>query len=542
VIRDPGSGIRDPTELEAGSSKLKAKTDSIRYDQVVLSRRLCSAAALVLLALFHSASAAQPPASATPYTVVSREGRRPLAARTMSGQEMFALDDLARLFNVVVREDAAAGGLTVTAGTETIVLSAGQSLASLNGRLISLPAPPVREGRTWYVPVDFVSRALAPALGRVDLRKPSRLIIVGDIRAPRVVGRMEALGSLARLTLDIAPATQHNVVQEGTKLTVRFEADMLDAALPASTLPDLVANVRPGDGPATIAIDLGPRFASFRTTDTPGDRGTSRLVIDVMAQTTETPAAPAPTAPAPEMPPLIDLAPSGGLRAIVIDAGHGGDENGAKGLNGALEKQITLNVARRLKAALEGRLGVRVILTRDGDTTVGLDERAAIANNNKADLFVSLHANAAPRTATAGAEVFYLSLDEYGDAAERVAHTDSDPLPVFGGGTRDIELIPWDMAQGRYIKDSAALAQTVEASLRQRVPMSARPIQQAPFRVLVGANMPAVLVEMGFVTNPAQEKQLQSDDFQNLIVQALVESITRFRDAHAASRQPGTRQ
>ena len=460
----------------------------------------------------------------------------------MSGQEMFALDDLARLFNVVVREDAAAGGLTVTAGTETIVLSAGQSLASVNGRLISLPAPPVREGRTWYVPVDFVSRALAPALGRVDLRKPSRLIIVGDLRAPRVVGRIEALGSLARLTLDIAPATPHNVVQEGTKLTVRFEADMLDAALPASTVPDLIANVRPGEGAASIAIDLGPRFASFRTTDTPGDRATSRLVIDVMAQTTETPATPAPSTPAPETPPLIDLAPSGGLRAIVIDAGHGGDENGAKGSNGALEKQITLNVARRLKAALEGRLGVRVILTRDGDTTVALDERAAIANNNKADLFVSLHANAAPRTATSGAQVFYLSLDEYGDAAERVAHTDSDPLPVFGGGTRDIELIPWDMAQGRYIKDSAVLAQTVEASLRQRVPMSGRPIQQAPFRVLVGANMPAVLVEMGFVTNPAQEKQLQSDDFQNLIVQALVESITRFRDTHAASRQPGTRQ
>jgi len=497
---------------------------------------------MVLLALLNGASAAQPPASAPPYTVVSREGRRPLPARTMSGQEMFALDDLARLFNVVVREDAAAGGLTVAVGTETIVLSQGQSLASLNGRLISLPAPPVRDGRTWYVPVDFVSRALAPALGgRVDLRKPSRLIIVGDIRAPRIVGRMESLGNLARLTLDIAPATPHNVVQEGTKLTVRFEADMLDAALPASTSPDLVANVRPGDGPASIAIDLGPRFASFRTTDTPADRGPSRLYIDVMAQTTEAPATPAPTPPGSETPPLIDLTPAGGLRAIAIDAGHGGDEAGAKGPNGALEKQITLNVARRLKAALEGRLGLRVILTRDGDTTVGLDQRAAIANNNKADLFVSLHANAAPRTATSGAQVFYLSLDEYGDAAERVTHTDSDPLPVFGGGTRDIELIPWDMAQARYISQSAALAQTIETSLRQRVPMSARALQQAPFRVLVGANMPAVLVEMGFITNPGQEKQLQSDDFQNLIVQGLVESITRFRDTQGGSRQ-GTHQ
>ena len=98
-----------------------------------------------------------------------------------------------------------------------------------------------------------------------------------------------------------------------------------------------------------------------------------------------------------------------------------------------------------------------------------------------------------------------------------------------------------NMAQARYIKESAALAQSVEASLRQRIPMNARAIQQAPFRVLVGANMPAVLVEMGFITNPGQEKQLQSDEFQNQIVQSLVESITRFRDAHSGSHQAGGR-
>ncbi len=500
--------------------------------------------AALLLAVLHAASAAQPPASAAPYTVLSREGRRPLAARMMAGQEMFALDDLARLFNVVVSEDAAAGGLTVTAGTQTIVLSPGQSLASVNGRLISLPAAPIREGRTWYVPVDFVPRALGPALGsRLELRKPSRLILLGDIRAPRVVGRMEPLGSIARLTLDVAPATPHTIAQDGPRLIVRFDADTLDAALPATTSPDLIANIRPGDGPASLAIDLGPRFASFRTTDAPGDRGAARIVIDVVAQTSD--AQPPPPGPPPpqsqDLPPLIDLAPSGTLRVIVIDAGHGGSEEGAKGPGGTLEKNVTMAVARRLKAALEARLGVRVILTRDGDQTMALDERAALANNNKADLFVSLHANASLRPGMTGAEVFYLSLDEYGDAGERVARGESEPLPVFGGGTRDIEVILWDMAQARYIKESAALAQAVEASLRERVPMSPRAIQQAPFRVLVGANMPAVLVEMGFITNAGQERQLQSDEFQNLLVQAIVESITRFRDARSALRPSGER-
>jgi len=501
------------------------------------ARRLTAAAAAVLLALAAMTPAAQTPSSAAPYTVLSADARRPLAARTMGGQEMFALDDLARLFNLTVREDAAAGGLTVTAGNQTIVMTPGQGLASVGGRLISLPAPAVREGRAWFVPVDFVSRALGPALGtRLELRKPSRLILLGDIRVPRVAGRVEGLGTSARLTLDIAPATPHTVTQEGQRVLVRFEAEALDASLPASNAPELIAAIRPGDTPNVIALDPGPRFTSFRFTDLPGDRGTSRLVIDVLSQAAETPAQPAPPAqpPPPDAPPLIDLAPSGGLRTVVIDPGHGGTEEGAKGANGTLEKHVTLAVARRLKAALESRLGIRVILTRDSDQTVGLDERAALANNNKADLFVSLHANASVRPAASGAEVFYLAVDDYADAAERVSRGERAAVAVFGGGTRDIEVIPWEMAQVRYMEASAALAQAVEASLRERVTMSPRALQQAPFRVLVGANMPAVLIEMGFITNAAQEQALSGGEFQSAFVQGIYSSIVRYRDAIAA--------
>ena len=182
---------------------------------------------------------------------------------------------------------------------------------------------------------------------------------------------------------------------------------------------------------------------------------------------------------------------------------------------------------------------MRVILTRDDDATVELDERAALANNNKADIFVSLHANASVRASATGAEVFYLSLEEYGDQAQRVAKGETEALPVFGGGTRDIEVILWEMAQARYIEGSSALAKEVEAALRERVPMSQRAIQQAPFRVLVGANMPAVLVEMGFITNAEQERLLVSEPFQSSIVQSLVDSIQRFRDKLASSRPAG---
>jgi N-acetylmuramoyl-L-alanine amidase len=485
---------------------------------------------------------AQSTPTAAPYTVLSSEGRRPLAARVVAGQEMVALEDLATLFQLTIREDSLAGGITVTARNQTIVLTPGQSLASAGGRLIALPAAPVREGRTWLVPVDFIARALAPALGKLELRKPSRLILVGDIRVPRVAGTVEPQGNVARITLDVAPQTPHTVSQDGARIVVKFEADGLDAALPASPAPDLIQAIRPGDGPAAIAIDLGPRAGTYRASDLPGARGGVRIVIDVLTATTPAPtpgapptppAATPPTGPTPppsEPPPLLDITPSGGIRTIVIDAGHGGEETGARGPQGTLEKNVTLGVARRLKAAIEARLGVRVILTRDADATVGLDERAAVANNNKADLFISLHANASVRSSAAGAEVFYLSLDEYGDQAQRVAKGETEALPVFGGGVRDIEVILWEMAQARYIEQSAVLAQAVEVALRERVPMSPRAIQQAPFRVLVGANMPAVLVEMGFITNAEQEKQLVSDGFQSTIVQAIVDSIGRYRD------------
>jgi N-acetylmuramoyl-L-alanine amidase len=513
-----------------------------------LKVRVPAAALIAALCCLSIVLPAQQPASALPYTVVSRDARRPLAVRVIGGQEMFALDDLARLFNLTVREDTAGGALTVASGAQTIVLSPQQPLASLAGQMISLPAAPVREGRAWFVPVDFVSRALAPGSAtRIELRKPSRLVLTGDIRMPRVAARVEPLGSLTRVTIDVAPATPHSVAQEGSRLIVRFEADALDAGdlrVPAPS--DTLQGIRVGDAPQTIALDLGPRFASFRASDQPASSGAGRIAIDLLAQTDApapgTPQHPAPPAPpgtpAPgEPPPLLDLPPAGGLRTIVIDAGHGGEDMGSKGAQGTLEKNVTLAVARRLKGSIESRLGVRVLLTRDSDAMVPADQRAALANNNKADLFISLHANASVRPAVAGAEVFYLSLDGYGEQAQRASQGAPEALPVVGGGIRTIEITPWEMAQARHIGESTSFARAVETALRERgVPMSARALQQAPFRVLVGANMPAVLVEMGFLTNAQDEQRLAGDAQQGALVQALLDGILRYRASGSGTR------
>ena len=140
-----------------------------------------------------------------------------------------------------------------------------------------------------------------------------------------------------------------------------------------------------------------------------------------------------------------------------------------------------------------------------------------------------MHVNASIRPSVSGAEVFYLSMDEYDAETRALEERDVQLVPVIGGGMREIDLVEWEMAQVTYLGQSARLADIVHEELSRRVPMSSRDVQQAPLRVLVGANMPALLIEMGFISNEADEERLQTMRFQDAVVDALVDSILRFR-------------
>ena len=489
-------------------------------------------AVIIALAAFTAASSsAQQPAA---YTIVSREGRRPLPFRAQGGNDMVALADIAAAFALTVREDVAAGGIVVTTATnKTIVLTPGQPLASADGRVVSLPAAPARDGRAWLVPVEFLSRALAPALGgRIDVRRRSHLVVVGDVRVPQVAVTVEADASRVRLTFDITPSTPRAVTQDGRRLIVRLEADAIDLQVAQASSRDIVAAVRQSDAPQNIIIELGPKAGPFQASVQARDGG-DRLIVDVAAEGAlpappVTPVTP-PSATPLEPPPLSDLSAAGGIRTVVIDPGHGGDDAGARGGGGTTEKDVTLAIARRVKAAIEARLGVRVLLTRDDDRAMRVDERTSLANNNKADLFISLHANAAATVGPSGAEVFALAREGY--AAESLPNAGpAASLPVFGGGARSLEIIPWDTAQMQRLPESERLARIVLAELGARVPMNPRALDKAPFRVLIGANMPAVLIETGFLTNPDQERALAGNALQNEIAQAIAAAVARYRD------------
>jgi N-acetylmuramoyl-L-alanine amidase len=473
-------------------------------------------------------------AAPVPLTILSKEGRRALPLAIVNNQEFVAVDDLAAAFQLAVREDTL-GALSITYKDKTIVLT-NQALASVAGRLVSLPAPAVRAGKRWLVPVEFINRALALIYDtKLDLRKSSHLLITGDLRVPRVTVRYDLVAPGARLTIDATPRAASTVTGDNERVLIKFDADALDIDNPPlgqQGPQSLVLGVHQVDA-TTLGVDLGPRVAAFRATTLPVDT-TMRLAIDMTATATDAAPAPAVAAPAvsPDVPPALGT-PASAIQTIVLDPGHGGMDEGVKSAGGTKEKDLTLAIARRIKASIEARLGIRVLLTRDDDRDLPLDDRTAIANNNKANLFISVHANASLRPSTAGATIYYAAFDN----ATLTSPRGIDRVPTFSGGVRDLELVAWDQAQTHHLDQSMAFATILEERLRDHVALAARAVDRAPLGVLESANMPAVLVEMGFLTNADQEKQLTGNDFQNAFVQAMTESIIRFRDSQSGDRK-----
>lgn|GEM_PF-5981802 len=226
---------------------------------------------------------------------------------------------------------------------------------------------------------------------------------------------------------------------------------------------------------------------------------------------------------------VLNPAPKG-LSVVVLDPGHGGRSLGAKGSSGTTEKALVLSVAEKLRRRLEENLGIKVILTRTADYFVGLKERAAIANNNNADLFISIHANAAFRREVDGIETYYLSLGS-GDAhAMEYARVENEALGLKGGPDDEalLEAILWDMAQTSFISQSRDAAALIQESLVAGLKGNDRGVRQAPLAVLMGARMPAVLAEIGFISNPEQEIKLNRESYQEEVARALYSAIERY--------------
>ena len=226
--------------------------------------------------------------------------------------------------------------------------------------------------------------------------------------------------------------------------------------------------------------------------------------------------------------------PQDTFRTIVIDPGHGGSEVGAVGPSGLTEKDLVLDIANRLSDLIVQRLGLEVRLTRDGDIDKTLGDRAVSANNLKANVFISIHANSYPGRGVRGAETFFLSDQATDDDARRVALIENEALELQGPAAGDeLQMLLWDMAQTAHLQESGVLAEMIQANLNSLSGTTDRGIKQAPFRVLRGANMPAVLVEVGFLSNAEEERMLADPAHRQRIADMLFRSLSEYRRRQA---------
>ena len=214
---------------------------------------------------------------------------------------------------------------------------------------------------------------------------------------------------------------------------------------------------------------------------------------------------------------------------IVIDAGHGGHDSGTLGADGIEEKDVVLDVALRLGALLHDRLGAEIIYTRSDDTFIPLETRTAIANKAQADLFLSIHANSSPDASARGVETYYLNFTSDPTALDVAARENA----VSDQSIHQLSDLVKKIALKDKIAESREFASDVEGSLyagleRGNAGLKDRGVKQAPFVVLIGANMPSILAEISFVTNPKDADQLLEPDYRERVAESLYRGVARY--------------
>jgi N-acetylmuramoyl-L-alanine amidase len=435
--------------------------------------------------------------------------------------------------------------------------------------------------------VDLPGTRAAPSLVDQTIRFESDADIVRQIR----VGRHP--NNTTRVVLDVAGVTSYSVYPLYSPYRLVIDCVRVPAAVAAATMINKVlARVPPAATPVArhstegataeprdVALLTGRKLTSrwLRTLPTMSPRATTRLALahhsadgakaaaamalqragGVMAaqpaaeppatiarQTESAPTSTPLARPSTDGAPATSVAPpahnlAGGLSIarqlglsvsrIVIDAGHGGHDPGAMG-KGVNEAELVLDVALRLERLLQKIPGVEVILTRRTDEFIPLPERTAIANREGADLFLSIHANASANTQAHGIETYFLNFANNQSAAAVAARENAASTQAMGGLPDFVKAI----ALNNKLDESRDFALQVQRAMVERQKTANRAlkdlgVKQAPFVVLIGANMPSVLAEMGFVTNPPEGRLLKGNAYRQRIAESLLNAIRKYQ-------------
>lgn len=356
----------------------------------------------------------------------------------------------------------------------------------------------------------------AAALGRAALPLPTG---GGAIQQIRVAHRP---GGNLRIVFDVAtvvkPAANQTVEGGSPRILIDLKpvswvaATSQPATVPAPPVP---ASSDAGRGPVASAGPASPTVSS--------------------APAVPPPAAPTPPAPLPAVEPARPL-------VIVVDAGHGGHDPGAHGPSGTREKDITLAISQRLVTQLNAQPGMRGVLTRSDDRFLGLRERMEKARSANANLFISVHADAAFNRKAQGSTVYVLSDKAASDeASRRLAARENAAL--IGGvelGNKDPVLasVLMDLSQNASISSSIAVGNAILGQMNQLGQLHRDTVQQAPFMVLKSPDVPSVLVETAYISNPVDERNLRSPAHQDRLAAAILTGVRRYFEANPPNGRP----
>jgi len=416
---------------------------------------------------------------------------------------------------------------TLTVGKRTAQFVRNQPRAIVAGQSLTLDSA-ARIGATgWLIPEEFITKGLprlAPGITAVALVAEAKTPAVKTAKAAIAFAELRYRPYLffTRVVVETGAALAFAVVSGPQEIRVRLPRLLVTRARTEEIADGLVREIRlePTGPDAVLQVALGGAAGQAKASAL---QDPFRVVLDIYR--------PKEPAGGEQGPPAMEP-----LRLIVLDAGHGGHDPGATGPSGVMEKEVVLDVTRRVARLVEEGLGVKVALSRGTDVFVPLRERTTFANRQRADLFVSIHANAHPRAVSEGVEVYFLSSEASDRDARQVAAAENGVLQLEGPVSRQkselLKSILWDLAQSEFQQESSFMAETVLDSMTHSLSLVPRGVKQAGFYVLGGATMPAILIEIGFLTNQKEERKLATPEHREAVARAIYAGLAEYKRRH----------
>jgi N-acetylmuramoyl-L-alanine amidase len=411
---------------------------------------------------------------------------------------------------------------TIRAPNERLVLTKNSMLISINEQIVLLQSPILREDGRWLVPAEFLTVAMSRITGTEFRYRGGTSRMFAGVNAPELIMNAQTLGPTTRLTIRVGAPANVTVNRDDPKRTlIHFDRSPLDPLREKVDHNDqLVHSILydDSDGTSKIAVETTDDVAEVRVTPAEGNE---IFFVDFTRKGAPVSAMPEPEPPPPPVPDrLPNSTTQRKLRVIVIDPGHGGMDVGTKNAT-VSEKDLTLDISRKLRSALQSKLGITVLLTRDADVSMDNEARTAVANNNQANLFISLHVGFSEDEMSSGSSVFVMK-EDFGESL----------TPTIG---RDRLFQPWFFGYRASETASHQIAKLLQEELSKAIPGWKFPLRSAPLGALASITMPGLALEIGNLNNPVNAQTLTDAGFQTRLVNIIVTAVQRF-----AELRPGT--